>query len=79
LKTASGKKETALTRGTYAITIRERSDDHNFYVRGPGLKKALTGVDFVGTRTVTVQLRSGKYGFVCTPHANEMHGGFSVR
>jgi len=78
LKTASGKKETALTRGTYAITIRDRSDDHNFYVRGPGLEKALTGVDFVGTRTVTVTVQR-KYGFVCTPHANEMHGGFSVR
>jgi hypothetical protein len=79
LKTSSGKKVTSLTRGTYTITVRDRSDEHNFFMRGPGLTKAMTGVDFVGTKTVTVQLRSGKYGFVCTPHADEMHGGFSVR
>jgi hypothetical protein len=79
LKTASGKRVSMLPRGTYSVTVKDRSEDHNFFLRGPGLSKQLTGVDFVGSKTVTVKLRSGKYGFVCTPHSDEMHGGFSVR
>jgi plastocyanin len=39
----------------------------------------LTGVDFVGTKTVKVTLRAGKYTFVCVPHSDDMRGGFSVR
>jgi plastocyanin len=79
LKTATGKRVSAVSRGTYAITVSDRSDEHNFYLSGPGLKKQLTSVGFVGTKTVTVKLRPGKYGFVCTPHSDDMNGGFSVR
>jgi len=79
LKTTAGKRVNALTRGTYAIVVKDRSDEHNFYVRGPGVSRAFTGVDFVGTKTVNVRLGSGRYAFVCTPHSDEMHGSFSVR
>jgi len=79
LKTAAGKRVNTLTRGTYAIAVKDRSDEHNFYVRGPGVSKAFTGVDFVGTKTINVRLGSGRYAFVCTPHSDEMHGSFSVR
>jgi plastocyanin len=79
LKTAAGKRVSMVSRGTYAITISDRSDEHNFYVSGPGIRKQLTGVDFVGTKTVTVKLRSGKYAFVCTPHSDDMNGRFVVR
>jgi hypothetical protein len=79
LKTASGRKITSLTRGTYTITVRDRSDDHNFVVSGPGLNKVVTGVDFVGTKTVTIRLGSGRVSFLCAPHADEMRGGFRVR
>jgi hypothetical protein len=79
LKTAAGKKVSIVGRGTYAITVSDRSDEHNFYLSGPGVRKQITGVDFVGTKTVTVRLRGGKYSFVCTPHADDMNGGFSVR
>ncbi len=79
LKTTTGKRVNTITRGTYTIVIKDRSDDHNFYVRGPGISKSLTGVDFVGTKTVTVRFGSGRYAFVCTPHSDEMHGSFSVR
>ena len=79
LKTANGKKVSVVSRGTYAITVRDNSDEHNFFISGPGLRKQVTSVGFVGTKTVTVKLRSGKYQFVCTPHADDMHGGFSVR
>ena len=79
LKTTAGKRVNALTRGTYAIVVKDRSDEHNFYMRGPGVSRAFTGVDFVGTKTVNVRLGSGRYAFVCTPHSDEMHGSFSVR
>jgi plastocyanin len=79
LKTASGKRVVSLRPGTYVLRISDRSEDHNFFLRGPGLSKQITGVDFVGTKTVTVKLRSGKYGFVCTPHSDEMQGRFGVR
>ena len=79
LKSASGKRVNSLTRGTYAIVVKDRSDEHNFYMRGPGISKVFTGVEFVGTKTINVRLGSGKYAFVCTPHSDEMHGSFSVR
>ncbi len=79
LKSASGKRVNSLTRGTYAIVVKDRSDEHNFYMRGPGVSKVFTGVEFVGTKTINVRLGSGKYAFVCTPHSDEMHGSFSVR
>ena len=79
LKTASGKRVSLVSRGTYAITVRDSSDEHNFYLSGPGVKKQITGVGFVGTKTVTVKLGAGKYSFVCVPHADDMRGGFSIR
>ena len=79
LKTASGKKVTALPRGTYTITVKDRSDEHNFFLRGPGVRKQITGVDFVGSKTLTVRVGSGTYSFVCTPHSDEMKGGFRGR
>ena len=79
LKTTTGKRVSMLPRGSYRLTVKDLSDDHNFVMRGPGLSRALTGVDFVGTKTVTVKLGSGAYSFVCTPHADDMRGRFGVR
>lgn len=79
LKTATGKNVARVARGTYAITISDRSDEHNFFVSGPGVRKQLTGIGFVGTKTVVLKLRRGNYSFVCTPHADDMNGGFTVR
>ena len=79
LKTAAGKRVTGLTRGTYTLTVKDRSDQHNFVVNGPGIRKSVTGVGFVGMKTVTISLSSGTYAFVCTPHSDEMRGGISVR
>jgi len=79
LKTAAGKKVSLVSRGTYRIAISDRSDEHNFYVSGPGVRRELTGIRFVGTKTVTVKLRSGTYRFVCVPHSDDMKGVFKVR
>ena len=79
LKKAGGAKLTSLKRGRYSIVVRDRSDEHNFRLRGPGLNKLITGVGFVGTKTVKVRLRRGSYTFVCDPHADDMRGSFRAR
>ena len=79
LKTAAGTRVTALKPGSYRIVVSDKSRVHDFHLRGPGLNKALTGVAFVGTKTVTVRLGAGKYSFTCQPHAAAMKGGFVVR
>lgn len=79
LKTASGAKVTALKAGSYTFVVRDRSNFHNFRLRGPGLNRAFTTVAFVGTKTVTLRLRAGRYTFVCDPHLTTMKGSFTVR
>ena len=79
LKTAAGKKVTALKPGAYAITVNDRSSSHDFRLAGPGVSKVLSSVSAVGTKTVTVRLRAGRYQFTCQPHAAAMRGGFTVR
>ena len=76
--TKAGKKVTTLKPGTYTITVRDRSDIHNFRLKGPGVSKD-SGVDRVGTMTWTVKLRKGKYTYVCDPHVTTMKAGFTVR
>ena len=77
LKTAAGAKVTKLKAGTYTITVRDRSNIHNFALKGPGVTKD-SGILFVGTKTWTVRLKAGKYTFVCTPHVSSMKGSFTV-
>jgi hypothetical protein len=79
LKTAAGKTVTVLKPGAYAITVRDKSAAHDFRLRGPGINKVFSSVAAVGTRTVTVRLRAGRYQFTCQPHASAMRGAFSVR
>ena len=77
LKTASGMKVTKLKAGSYTITVKDRSNIHNFALKGPGVSKD-SGILFVGTKTWTVRLKAGKYTFVCTPHVSSMKGSFTV-
>ena len=79
LKTTTGKRVSTLPRGSYSITVKDRSDEHNFAMRGPGVSRSLTGVDFVGTKTVTLKLGAGRFSFVCTPHSDVMRGSFAIR
>jgi plastocyanin len=74
----AGAKVTTLRRGSYAITVNDRSDFHNFRLRGPGVNKAITTVGFVGRKSVTVTLRPGRYTFLCDPHSIDMRGTFRV-
>jgi plastocyanin len=77
--TKAGRKVTTLKPGTYAITVRDRSDFHNFRLRGPGRVNKATGVAAVGTKTWTVRLVRGTYRYVCDPHASQMKGSFIVK
>jgi hypothetical protein len=77
--TSKGRKVTRLAAGSYRFVIRDRSDEHDFRLIGPGTNRALTGVEFVGTKSVVLRLKKGTYRFFCAPHADDMRGGFAVR
>ena len=69
LKNAQGKKVKSLKRGKYTFIVRDKANIHNFTLKGPGGRnKMITGTGFVGTKTVSVTLKKGKYRFYCTVH-----------
>jgi hypothetical protein len=69
LKNAQGKKVKSLKRGKYTFIVRDKANIHNFTLKGPaGRNKMITGTGFVGTKTVSVTLKKGKYRFYCTVH-----------
>ena len=76
---SGGKKVTTVSPGTYRIRVNDRADIHNFHLRGPGVNKRITSVDFTGTKSVTLRLRKGTYRYQCDPHSSDMHGRFKVR
>ena len=69
---------TTLKRGRYTFVIRDRSAEHNFHLRGPS-GKMLSSISWTGTKTVTVNLKPGRYTYVCDPHSDEMIGSFRVK
>jgi hypothetical protein len=79
LRTSAGAPARGVKAGVYTITVRDRSDEHNFHLRGAGVNKA-TSVGWVGTKTWRVRIVRGKtYRFVCDPHASMMRGSFRGR
>jgi plastocyanin len=75
--TKGGAKVRSVKAGKYTIVIRDKSNIHNFHLKGPGLNK-LSSVSFVGNKTWTVTLKAGTYRYVCDPHASSMKGSFKV-
>ena len=72
LKNAAGK------RVKYTFIVRDKAGIHNFTLKGPGVRnKMITGTGFVGTKTVTLRLKAGKYRFYCTVHPT-ITGTFKV-
>ena len=81
LKDAKGHKVTKLKAGPYAFKISDKASIHSFVVEqqtGGGFEKDLTSVGFVGTKTVVVTLKKGKYKYYCRPHESSMFGFFTV-
>ena len=72
------KKVKTLKAGKYKFKISDKSSSHNFALKGP-VKKTLTSVGFMGTKTVTITLKKGKYTYYCVPHASLMKGTFTVK
>jgi protocatechuate 3,4-dioxygenase beta subunit len=60
-----------LRAGKYTITVSDKSNIHNFRLKGPGVNKQITTLAFKGTKTVTVTLRVGKYTYQCDPHTTQ--------
>jgi plastocyanin len=79
LKTASGARVKTLKPGVYTIRVADKSDIHDFHLKGPGVNKRITTVGFKGTKTMTFTLKKGLYTYVCDPHASSMKGSFRVR
>ncbi|MBA2361817.1 MAG: hypothetical protein H0V79_12965 [Actinobacteria bacterium] len=74
-----GQKIVSLPAGRYTITVTDKSAIHDFRLKGPGMNKVITGISFVGTKTVTVTLKRARYTYVCTPHASFMKGTVTVK
>jgi plastocyanin len=75
----NGVKVRTLKAGRYTITVNDKSNIHNFRLKGPGLNKQITGIGFKGTKTVTVTLKKGSYTYQCDPHLSTgMKGSFRV-
>jgi plastocyanin len=64
----AGKTVKTLKRGKYTITVSDRSNIHNFRLRGPGVNKQITMLSATGSKTVTVTLKKGTYAYLCDPH-----------
>ncbi|HZG35408.1 MAG TPA: plastocyanin/azurin family copper-binding protein [Gaiellaceae bacterium] len=77
LADAAGAPVSKLDPGTYDITVRDLSPEHNFHLFGPGVDRS-TSLEGTGTTTWTVTFRDGRYTFVCDPHSAAMRGTFVV-
>src|SRR5262249_47245316 len=78
LKSAVGKRVTAVGPGTYTFVVADKSGIHNFHLSGPGVNKALTTIGGTGTKTVTLALKAGTYRYYCEAHPTIMKGSFKV-
>ena len=77
--TVGGKKVSKLKAGTYTFVIHDRASIHAWSLDGPnGFAKDLTQVPFMGTKTVNLKLKAGKYKYYCPPHESMMFGHFTV-
>lgn len=77
LRDASGNLVTRLDPGTYDIAVSDRSELHNFHLKGPGVDNA-TPIGDPQEVTWTVTFGNGRYGFVCDAHATTMRGFFTA-
>jgi Copper binding proteins, plastocyanin/azurin family len=66
-----GKLVKTLPHGKYTITVQDKSNIHNFRLKGPGLNKQITTLSQKGSRTVTVTLKKGLYTYQCDPHVSQ--------
>jgi plastocyanin len=75
LRDANGNAVTQLAPGTYDISVSDRSEEHNFHLKGPGVDQA-TPIGEKQDTTWTVTIGDGRYTYVCDAHASQMRGYF---
>ena len=75
LRDASGNLVTQLDPGTYDIAVSDRSEAHNYHLKGPGVDQT-TPIGDKQEATWTVTFTDGRYSFVCDAHAGLMRGYF---
>jgi plastocyanin len=74
----NGKDLKTIKAGTYKIKVQDKSSQHDFHLKGPGVNKA-TAVGTTSETIWTVKLKPGKYTYQCDPHAAMgMKGTFRV-
>jgi plastocyanin len=75
----NGQKVARLKTGTYKLVLHDKASIHAWSLDGPnGYAKDFTTVPFVGSKTVTVKFKAGKYKYYCPPHEAMMFGHFTV-
>ena len=75
LRDANGNAVTQLAPGTYDIAVSDRSEAHNFHLKGPGVDMS-TPVGEKKEITWTVTIGEGRYTYVCDAHSSQMRGYF---
>ena len=58
----------------YSITVTDKSNIHNFHLRGPGVNKEITKIGFVGTKTVDRQAEEGQVHVRLRPALHDDEG-----
>lgn len=71
LQNEAGALVSRLDPGTYDLTVRDLSEDHNFHLFGPGVEQQ-TSIPAIETVTWTVTLREGRYSYICDLHPSQM-------
>lgn len=77
LRTASGGKVTALTAGTYKVTVRDLSKTDNFHLVGTGVDKK-TSVKGKSTVTWKVAFARGRFSYR-SDATKRLHASFAVK
>ena len=78
----NGKRVTTLKAGKYKLVVADKASAHNFELEqesGGKFDRDVTDVSFVGTKTITVTLKKGKWKYYCEPHESTMFGFFKVK
>ena len=75
LRDANGNAITQLAPGTYDISVSDRSEAHNFHLKGPGVDQS-TPIGEKQETTWTVTIGDGRYTYVCDAHSSVMRGYF---
>jgi len=78
----NGKRVTTLKPGKYRLVVADKASFHSFELEqesGGTFDRDVTEVSFVGTKTITVTLKKGKWKYYCEVHESSMFGFFTVK